>query len=77
MVKKRVQTSPRHRKIWQKKKKKDQHIVSMNKEEREEMWDDVYVKEEGIVLEFDSESNVGKIKSLHDSSVYNIETLVN
>ncbi len=41
------------------------------------MWDDVYVKEEGIVLEFDSESNVGKIKSLHDSSVYNIETLVN
>lgn len=46
----------------------------MNKEEREDVWDDVYVKEEGIVLEFDSQSNTGKIKSLRDDSVYKIDS---
>lgn len=56
-------------------KNKDDHpIVSMNEEEREEVWDDVYAKEEGIVLEFDSESNTGNIKSLRDDSVYNIDS---
>jgi len=56
------------------KDKKEQSIVSMNKEKREEVWDDVYIKEEGVVLEFDSESNTGKIKSLRDDSVYNIDS---
>ena len=46
----------------------------MNKEEREEVWDDAYVKEEGIVLEFDSESNTGKIRSLRDNDIYNIDS---
>ena len=46
----------------------------MNKEEREEVWDDVYVKEEGMVLEFDSKTNTGKIKSLRDSNVYKIDS---
>ena len=31
---------------------KDKPIVSMTKEEREEVWDDTYVKEEGIIIEF-------------------------
>jgi hypothetical protein len=57
-----------------KRDKKDQPIISMNKEEREDVWDDVYVKEEGIVLEFDSELNTGKIKSLRDDSVYKIDS---
>lgn len=56
------------------KDKKEQPIVSMNEEQRENVWDDVYVKEEGIVLEFNSESNSGKIKSLSDNSVYNIDS---
>ena len=30
------------------KEKNDQPIVSMNKEEREEVWDDVYFKEEEL-----------------------------
>ena len=31
---------------------KDKPIVSMTKEEREEVWDDAYAKEEGIIIEF-------------------------
>ena len=30
---------------------KDKPIVSMSKEEREEVWDDTYAKEEGIITE--------------------------
>jgi hypothetical protein len=56
------------------KDKKDQPIISMNKAEREEVWDDVYLKEEGIVLAFDSESNNGKIRSLRDNAIYNIDS---
>ncbi len=56
-----------------KKDKKELPLVSMNAEEREEVWDDVYVKEEGVVLEFDPNSNTGKVKSLSDDSVYKID----
>ena len=70
----RFKPVPATKKIMAKEKdKEDQPIISMNKEDREDVWDDVYVKEEGIVLEFDSESNTGKIKSLRDDSVYNID----
>lgn len=53
---------------------KDQPMISMNEQQREEVWDDVYVKEEGIVLEFDSASNTGKIKSIRDDSIYKIDS---
>lgn len=42
----------------------------MEGEEREEVWDKVYAKEEGIILEFDSDSNTGKIKSLLDDEYF-------
>ncbi len=53
---------------------KNRPIVSMKGEEREEVWDDAYVKEEGIILEFDPDSNTGKIKSLLDDSIYSIDS---
>ena len=46
----------------------------MSGEEREELWDDIYLKEEGIVLEFDPDSNTGKIKSLSDTGIYEIDS---
>jgi len=48
-------------------------IVSMDQEEREEVWDDLYQKEEGIIIEFDPDSNTGKIRSLTDNYVYCID----
>ncbi|MEW6118160.1 MAG: hypothetical protein AB1553_14870 [Nitrospirota bacterium] len=56
-----------------KKVKKELPIASLPREEREEHWDDLYVKEEGIILEFDPETNTGKIKSLSDNSIYSID----
>lgn len=46
----------------------------MKGEEREEVWDEAYAKEEGIILEFDSDSNTGKIKSFLDDSIYTIDS---
>ncbi len=31
--------------------RKDKPLVSMSKEEREEVWDDAFVKEEGMILD--------------------------
>ena len=45
----------------------------MNAEERKEVWDDIYLKEEGVVLEFDPTSNTGKVKSLSDDGIYKID----
>jgi hypothetical protein len=56
------------------KDKENRPIVSMKGEEREEVWDEAYAKEEGIILEFDSDSNTGKIKSLLDGSIYTIDS---
>jgi hypothetical protein len=39
-----------------------------------EVWDDVYLKKNGIVLEFDSEFKTGKIRSLRDNAIYNIDS---
>lgn len=44
------------------KSKKPRPIVSMDKKDREELWDEAYLKEEGIVLEFNPDTNTGKIK---------------
>ena len=52
---------------------KERPLVSMTREEREEMWDDVFVKEEGIILAFDSDLNTGKIKSIADGQIYSID----
>jgi len=56
------------------KDKVNRPIVSTKGEEREEVWDEAYIKEEGIILEFDSDLNTGKIKSLLDDSIYSIDS---
>jgi hypothetical protein len=53
--------------------KKDKPIVSMKKEEREEVWDEAYVKEDGIVLEFNLDTRMGKVRSLRDGGEYKID----
>jgi hypothetical protein len=71
----RVQTmSPPPKKMEKDKNRKDQPIASFNQEKREDVWDDIYIKEEGVVLEFDFDSNIGKIKSLKDNNIYNIDS---
>ena len=52
---------------------KDKPIVSMSKEEREEVWDEVYAKEEGIIIEFEPITNTGKVRSLADGDIYKID----
>ena len=59
-----------------KKNKKKISIIALNEEEREDVWDDLLLKEEGIVFEFDSGSNIGKIRSLDDGSIYQIDNRV-
>ncbi|MGO9379905.1 MAG: hypothetical protein ACLP29_15345 [Dissulfurispiraceae bacterium] len=54
--------------------KKEPPLINLTPEEREEVWDDVYLKEEGIVVEFDPDKSTGKIKSAADSAVYNIDS---
>ena len=51
----------------------DKPLVYMSGEEREEVWDDLYLKEEGIILEFNPETSTGKIKSTVDEKVYMID----
>ena len=57
-----------------KKNKKEPPIVSFDKEEVEEHWDDIYLKEEGIVIEFDFDTKTGKIQSISDRSIYAIDS---
>ena len=57
-----------------KKERKELPIIDVSKEEREEIWDDLFIKEEGIILEFDSDKNSGKIKSLADDNTYEIDS---
>jgi hypothetical protein len=57
-----------------KKNSEEKPLVSMSSEEREEVWDEVYLKEEGIVVEFDPDTSTGKIKSVPDGEVYNIDS---
>jgi hypothetical protein len=52
---------------------KELPLVSLIGEEREEAWDDIFVKEEGIILDFDSDLNTGKLKSIADDQVYAID----
>ncbi|MDA8240609.1 MAG: hypothetical protein M0Z67_09610 [Nitrospiraceae bacterium] len=52
-----------------KKEKKDRPIVSLGSEESEEIWDDLYLKEEGVIVEFDPNSRTGKVRSLHDDGI--------
>ncbi|MFZ5997444.1 MAG: hypothetical protein ACOYW7_08155 [Nitrospirota bacterium] len=59
--------------MGKKKDKKEPPIASLPREEREGHWDDLYVKEEGIILEFDPETNTGKVRSLSDNSIYRID----
>ncbi|MGD0886218.1 MAG: hypothetical protein ABSA46_15340 [Thermodesulfovibrionales bacterium] len=57
-----------------KKDRKDLPIIDMSKEEREEAWDDLYIKEEGIILEFNPNLKTGRIKSLEDGGIYDIDS---
>ncbi len=52
---------------------KDKPIISMSKEEREEVWDEVFAKEEGIIIEFDMNSSTGKVRSEEDGATYLID----
>lgn len=52
---------------------KDKPIVSMSNEEKEEVWDEIYAKEEGMVIEFDPVANTGKVRSLTDGNIYEID----
>ncbi len=53
--------------------RKDKPIVSMSKEEREEVWDETYIKEEGIIIEFNLDSHTGKVRSLVDGAEYKVD----
>jgi hypothetical protein len=57
-----------------KKAKKELPIIALNEGEREKVWDDLFVKEEGIIIEFHPDSNTGKIQSLDDGGVYEIDS---
>ena len=45
----------------------------MSHDEKESVWDDAYVKEEGIIVEFNPKSKTGKIRSLADGNIYKID----
>lgn len=45
----------------------------MSKEEREDVWDDAYAKEPGVVLEFNMDTQTGKIRLLSDGAEYKID----
>jgi len=49
-------------------------IISMSENEREEAWDNLFIKEEGSIIEFNQETKTGKIKSLKDGNIYNIDS---
>lgn len=53
--------------------KKDTPLISMHEDEREGAWDDAFAKEEGIILEFDLSLYTGKLQSLADKHIYNID----
>jgi hypothetical protein len=55
------------------KEEENRPVISEDREGREALWDDLYEKEEGLILEFDSALNKGKVKSLRDGSIYNID----
>jgi hypothetical protein len=55
-----------------KKDRKNLPIIDMSKEEREEVRDDLFIKEEGIILEFNPDLKKGKIKSLDDGGIYDM-----
>ena len=42
----------------------------MSENEREEAWDNLFIKEEGSIIEFNKEKKQGKIKSLKDGNIY-------
>jgi hypothetical protein len=44
----------------------------MSSEEREEFWGDVFVNEEGTIVEFDRDSNTGTVRSVEDGATYMI-----
>jgi len=52
---------------------KDKPIISMSSKEREEVWDDTYVSERGIILEFNLDTHTGKVRSLQDGEEYKID----
>ena len=53
---------------------KDIPLISMSEDEREEAWDNLFIKEEGSIIEFNQETKTGKIKSLKDGNIYNIDS---
>ena len=53
--------------------KDDQPIVGLSEEDQNFFWDEMYLKEEGVILEFDFNTKKGKIRSLADGAIYAID----
>ncbi len=53
---------------------KDIPLISMPEDEREETWDNLFIKEDGSIIEFNQETKTGKVKSLKDGNVYAIDS---
>ncbi len=56
------------------KKKKERPLLSMTEEEREQAWDNIFIKEQGIIVEFEPDSNTGKVRSLENDVIYSIDS---
>ena len=54
------------------KDKKEPSLVNLTRQEREEVCDYTFLKEEGVILDFGSDLNIGKFKSIADGQVYAI-----
>jgi hypothetical protein len=53
--------------------RKGKPLTPMSKKEREEVWDDVFAKEERIIIEFNMNTNSGKVRSVKDGATYIID----
>lgn len=54
--------------------KKERPLTSLSKEEFENIWNNVFIKKEGIILEFDMDTKTSKLKSLSDDSIHQIDS---
>jgi len=52
--------------------KKEKPIVSMSKVERKKMWDELLIKEDGIIIEYNPAVMTGKVRSVKDDHIYQI-----
>lgn len=46
----------------------------MTEEEREQVWDDAFIKEQGSIIEFDHDLETGEVRSIKDNEIYSIDS---